>query len=60
MDKESSLTNQDKLNTMLFAIEHGLANVLPDHAPAITLLIDFKGFGLRHMNPKLGVCVPMP
>ena len=56
MDGESALTNADKLKAMIFAIEHGIANVLPDKQPAVTLLIDFKGFGMRHINPKLGMC----
>ncbi len=54
MDADNTFTNTEKLQAMVFAIEHGLANVKADKQPAITLLIDFKGFGRRHLNPKLG------
>ena len=54
MDNENTLSNLEKLKAMLFAIEHGLAAVQAGQPPTITLLIDFKGFGRRHVNPKLG------
>ena len=53
MDTENTLTNQQKLQGMLFAIEQALRNIYPDGPQTFTLFVDFKGFGKRHVNPTL-------